>query len=77
MYRHPSSDPKLFIEELNNKLLQLNLSNSNLFLVGDFNINISPTNHSIHAQNYLEMLLSSANCPTFAKPTWVTPDSYT
>ena len=61
IYRHLSSDSQLFIEELNNKLLELNLSNSNLFLVGDFNINVSPTNHSIYAQNYLEMLLSSTN----------------
>ena len=60
IYRHPSSDTQLFIQELNNKLLELNLSNSNLFLVGDFNINISPINRSTDAQNYLDMLLSSA-----------------
>ena len=46
-------------------------------LVGDFNINISPINRSIHAQNYLKMLLSSANCPIITKPTLVTPNSST
>ena len=77
IYRHPSSDTQLFIQELNNKLLELNLSNANLFLVGDFNINISPINRSTDAQNYLDMLLSSANYPMITKPTRVTPYSST
>ena len=77
IYRHPSSDPQLFIQELDDKLLELNLSNSNLFLRGDFNINISPTNRSTDAQNYLDMLLSNANCPLITKPTRVTASSST
>ena len=75
IYCHPSSDPQLFIQELNDKLFEFNLSNSNLFLLGDFNINISPTNRSTDAQNYLDMLLSDASCPLITKPTRVTASS--
>ena len=77
IYRHASSDPQLFIQELNDKLLELNSSNSNLFLLGEFNINISPINRSTDAQRHLDMLLSNANCPLITKSNRVTASLFT
>jgi len=39
IYRHPSANAKLFIQALNAGLLKPKLLNSNLFLLGDFNLN--------------------------------------
>ena len=56
IYRHPSSDTALFAESLNNKIADLDISNYNAYLLGDFNINIFMSRRSSDAQNYHDML---------------------
>ena len=41
MYRPPDINPKLFIEKLSQLLQQLYKQNKQVFIMGDFNINIS------------------------------------
>ena len=41
IYRHPFSDIALFVQSLNNKIADLDISNHNAYLLGDFNFNIS------------------------------------
>ena len=77
IYRHPSSDAKPFIEALNSTLLEPKILNSTIFLLGDFNINISQSCRSPTAQNYLDMLSSHALYPTITRPTRITPNFFT
>ena len=77
IYRHPSSDAKPFIEALNSTLLEPKILNLTIFLLGDFNINISQSCRSPTAQNYLDMLSSHALYPTINRPTRITPNSFT
>ena len=69
IYRHPFSDTALFVESLNNKIADFDISNYNAYLLGDFNINISMNKRSSDAQNYLDMLASNSMCPIITQPT--------
>ena len=60
IYRHPSNNTKLFLEQLNKNLELLN--NAKLYLIGDLNINIcsSNKNFSNDAIDYVNMLASNS-----------------
>ena len=77
IYRHPSSDPALFVQSLNNKIADLDISNYNAYLLGDFNLNISMNRRSSVAQNYLDMLASNSICPIITQPIRVADTSST
>ena len=77
IYRHPSSDTVLFVESLNNKIVDLDILNYNAYLLGDFNTNISMNRRSSDAQNYLYMLASNSMCPIITQPTRVADTSST
>ena len=75
IYRHPSSDTALFVQSLNNKIADLDISNYNAYLLGDFNLNISMNRRSSVAQNYLDMLASNSMCPIITQPARVADTS--
>ena len=56
IYRHPSSNCANFIEAFNDSLAQFLTSNIKLFVLGDLNIDISDTNRTSTASNYLNMI---------------------
>ena len=69
IYCHPFSDTALFVRSLNNKTADLDISNYNAYLLGDFNLNISMNKRSSVAQNYLDMLASNSMCSIITQPT--------
>ena len=77
IYRHPSNNTKLFLEQLNKNLELLN--NAKLYLIGDLNINIcSPNkNFSNDAIDFVNMLASYSFFPIISLPTRVTDTSAT
>ena len=77
IYRHPFSDIALFVQSLNNKIADLDISNHNAYLLGDFNFNISMNRLSFVAQNYLDMLASNLMCLIITQPTKVANTSST
>ena len=56
IYRHPRTDLNAFIEILNNKLGEIDCKKNNFYLIGDINLNISKSDCSSSAINYLSML---------------------
>ena len=55
IYRHPSSNTTSFVQALNNKIADLDISNYNAYLLGDFNFDISMNRRSSVAQNYFDI----------------------
>ena len=58
IYRHPKSNAKLFVDELNKTLEQL--KTTKVYLIGDININIFLINNAKYANDYGNMLASKA-----------------
>ena len=78
MYRHPSSsDVEAFIEDLSICLKELNVRNSNFYILGDFNINTSTIERTPVAKRLLNVLLSCGVFPLITKPTRVSDSSAT
>ena len=70
VYRHPKGNVNNFITSFNEKLQQLKRgSTSKYYIVGDFNINVNPTNSSESSNNYLNMLASNGAFLLIDKPT--------
>ena len=76
-YRHPSSNCANFTEAFNDSFAQLLTSNIELFVLGDLNIDISDTNRTSTASNYLNMIQSYGLLPLITKPTRVTETTST
>ena len=77
IYRHPSSNCANFIEAFNGSLAQLLTSNIKLFVLGDLNFDISGTNRTSIASNYLNIIQSYGLLPLITKPTRVTETTST
>ena len=77
MYRYPSNNTKLFLEQLNENLELLN--NAKLYLIGNLNINICTSNKyfSNDAIDYVNMLASNSFFSIISLPTRVTDISAT
>ena len=75
IYRHPSKNTKLFLEQLKKNLELLN--NAKLYLIGDLNINICSFNENFSndAIDYVNMLASNSFFPIISLPTRVTDTS--
>ena len=71
IYRHLSSNWVNFIEAFSDSLAPLFASNIKLFVRGNLNIDISQTNETSAASNYLNMIESHGLLPLITKPTRV------
>ena len=75
IYRHPKSNSKLFVDELNKTLEQL--ETTKVYLIGDININIFSINNAKYASDYGNMLSSNGYFPLITLPTRVNDVSST
>ena len=75
IYRHPKSNAKLFVDELNKTLEQL--KTTKVYLIGDININIFSINNAKYASDYVNMLASNGYFPLITLPTRVNDVSST
>ena len=76
-YRHPSSSPERFTEHIETILHNLARENKNIFLLGDFNINVLNCANHPASENFLNMLNSNYLLPYILQPTRVTDSSAT
>ena len=72
-HRHTSSDTISLVQVSNSEIADLDVSNYNAYLLGDFHLNISMNRRSASvAQNYLDMLANNSMSPIITQPTRVT-----
>ena len=77
IYKHPKNNVKDFMVALNNKIVELNVNYSDLFIIGDKNINIHTANPFAIASKYLSMMTSNGFFPLITKPARITDNSAT
>ena len=75
IYRHPKSNAKLFVDELNKTSEQL--KTTKVYLIGDININIFSINIAKYASDYGNMLAGNGYFPLKTLPTRVNDVSST
>ena len=76
-YRHPSSNPAKFKEHLKSSLSCLTRENKNIFLMGDFHINLLNCESKPESNDFLHMLNSYFFLPYILQPTRITERSPT
>ena len=78
IYHPPDTDADNFTTELDKLITTLTLAkNKNIFLAGDFNINLFKTDNHQPTKHFLEMMLSNHLLPLICHPTRVTSTSAT
>ena len=75
IYRHPKSNAKLFVDELNKTLEQL--KTTKVYLIDDININIFSINNAKYASDYGNVLAGNGYFPLITLPTRVSDVSST
>ena len=76
-YRHPSSDLDSFSEYLQEILSNPALSNKQVFILGDFNVNLLNYNSHTPTANYVNFLFSKQFLPYITHPSRVSENSST
>ncbi|XP_065642723.1 uncharacterized protein LOC136074345 [Hydra vulgaris] len=78
IYRHPSLNPKEFLSDHFNPLLEkLSSENKQVVITGDFNMDLLNYNESNIISDYLDSLCSYSFFPTIIQPTRITCTSKT
>ena len=78
IYRHPLMDLNQFNENyLNPLMVKLSSENKNIFLMGDFNIDLLKTDIDINISNFFDNLTANLMVPHIIYPTRITPTSKT
>ena len=76
-YRPSNGDPNELENHFKNILLKREITNKELVLVGDFNINVFEFNESKMVQNFVDLMFRHDLIPTVNKPTRVTRNTIT
>ena len=76
-YSHPSSSPERFTEHIETVLHNLVRENKNIFILGDFNINLLNCVNHPASEPFLNMMNSNYLLPYILQPTRVTDRSAT
>ena len=76
-YRHPSSFPERFTEHIETILHNLARENKNIFILGDFNIELLNCENHPASENFLNMMNSNCLLSYILQPTLVTDRSAT
>ena len=76
-YRPPNADPNELENHFKNILSKREITNKELVLVGDFNINVLDFNESKMVQNFVNLMFRHGLIPTINKPTRVTRNTAT
>ena len=78
IYRHPSMGIEDFnTNYLNNVLNKISTENKNIFLCGDFNIDLMKTGDDVNIDNFMELITSNLLVPHVILPTRITSHSKT
>lgn len=77
IYRVPGSNIDTFLDKLNNILEKINNRNSDIFIMGDFNLNLLNIDSHDKTNEFLESMYSSSLYPLISKPSRITPNSAT
>ena len=77
LYRHPSSDLDNFNEHLHEVLSIPAVSNKQVFILGDFNVNLLNYNSHTETTNYVNFLFSKQFLPYIVHPSRVSENSST
>ena len=77
IYRHPKVSFTSFQNKLCEVMLTLDPSNNSVFLLGDYNIDLSKQNIEPKVRNYINEVYSSGCCSLINKPTRITSISST
>ena len=76
-YRPPNGDPNELENHFKNILSKRETTNKELFLVGDFNINVLDFNESKMVESFVNLMFRHGLIPTVNKPTCVTRNTAT
>ena len=71
-YQPPNGDPNELENYFKNVLSKRTITNKEIVLVGDFNINVLGFNENKMVQNFLNLMFRHGLIPTVNKPTRVT-----
>ena len=77
MYRHPSMEVKDFNENYLNPLMDKLGDKNNVFLLGDFNIDLMKNDSGTHTSTFLDTVTSYLFVPRIIHPTRITSHSKT
>ena len=76
-HQPPNGDPNELENHFKNILSKREITNKELVLVGDFNINVLDFNESKMVQNFVNLMFRHGLIPTINKPTRVTRNTAT
>ena len=77
IYRAPNTDLDKFFEKLNNTLEIITKSDKELYLMGDFNINLLNTNSHDKSNEFVDLMFSHNLYPLITKPTRISSTTAT
>ena len=77
VYRPPNTDLGAFNNSLTQILQNLNMQNKDVYIMGDFNVNILDTKNHIPSEEFIENFYSFGLFPLINKPTRVTCNTAT
>ena len=77
VYRHPNTDPKKFVDYMDNVFSKLSKANKSVFLMGDFNVNLLSYETHSDTNDFINSMVSHYLLPYILHPTRVTDHSST
>ena len=78
IYRHPSMDLNDFTDNYLNRLMtKMDGNKNNIFLLGDFNIDLMKNDIDANTSTFLDLSTSNLFVPHIIHPTRITPNSKT
>ena len=77
IYRHPGTDPSVLTDHLNQILLSIAKENKNVFISGDFNIDLLKYDTISKNKEFLDMMTSNGFLPHIVHPTRISDTSAT
>ena len=77
IYRHPNREPNNFVEYIENTLSKIDNNKYQIFIMGDYDIDLLQYEHSSLSNDFINMMISESFLPYILQPTGVTDLSAT
>ena len=77
IYRHPCNNTNAFLEALDDNMQKLHKKRARVIIMGDINIDLSSTHHSLSQNDYLNTIKSNGFSSLITNPTRVITTSQT
>ena len=74
IHRHPNRDPNNFFEYIENTLSKIDNNKYQIFIMGDYNIDLLQYEHSSLGNDFINLMISKSFLPYILQPTRVTTD---